>query len=83
MTTSVPFGLRDEALADRLSERLALVEGKLRETVATSDGLIERASRRSSARSRCATTTWPGNAGAASSRANTSVPSWALIPSAS
>ena len=45
MTTSVPFGLRDEALADRLSERLALVEGKLRETVATSDGLIERASR--------------------------------------
>lgn len=45
MTPTVPLPLRDEVLADRLAERLSLVEEKLRETVATSDGLIEQASR--------------------------------------
>ncbi len=45
MTTTVPLPLRDAALADRLAERLSLVEDKLRETVATSDGLIAQASR--------------------------------------
>ena len=45
MTPSVPLPLRDEALADRLAERLSLVEAKLRDTVASSDGLIEQASR--------------------------------------
>ena len=45
MTPTVPLPLRDEALADRLSQRLSLVEDKLRDTVATSDGLIEQASR--------------------------------------
>jgi heptaprenyl diphosphate synthase len=45
VTPSVPLPLRDEALADRLAERLALVEEKLRDTVASSDGLIEQASR--------------------------------------
>lgn len=41
----VAFALRDEALAARLSERLAVVEERLRDVVATSDGLIEQASR--------------------------------------
>lgn len=45
MTTSVPFGLRDEALAERLSYRLGQIEERLRDTVASSDGLIERTSR--------------------------------------
>jgi len=45
VTPTVPLPLRDEVLADRLAERLSLVEEKLRETVATSDGLIEQASR--------------------------------------
>jgi heptaprenyl diphosphate synthase len=45
VTPTVPLPLRDEVLADRLAERLSLVEQKLRETVATSDGLIEQASR--------------------------------------
>ena len=39
MTPSVPLPLRDEALADRLAERLSLVEAKLRDTVASSDGI--------------------------------------------
>ncbi len=39
------FALHDEALAARLSERLAAVEDKLRDVVAASDGLIESASR--------------------------------------
>ena len=45
MTPTVPLPLRDGVLAGRLADRLALVEQKLRETVSTSDGLIERASR--------------------------------------
>jgi heptaprenyl diphosphate synthase len=45
VTPTVSLPLRDEALADRLGQRLSLVEEKLRETVASSDGLIEQASR--------------------------------------
>ncbi len=45
MTTSVPFGLRDEAMAERLSYRLGQIEERLRDAVASSDGLIERTSR--------------------------------------
>lgn len=45
MTQPVSFALRDEALAARLSERLGVVEQRLRTAVATSDGLIESASR--------------------------------------
>ncbi len=45
MTPPAAFALRDEALAARLSQRLAVVEDTLRDVVATSDGLIESASR--------------------------------------
>jgi heptaprenyl diphosphate synthase len=45
VTPPVAFTLHDEALAARLAARLDVVEDRLREVVATSDGLIESASR--------------------------------------
>ena len=45
MTSPLAFALPDEALTARLSGRLDLVERRLRDVVASSDGLIEQASR--------------------------------------
>ncbi len=45
MTSSVAFALHDGALAARLSERMRAVEQRLHDVVATSDGLIDSASR--------------------------------------
>jgi heptaprenyl diphosphate synthase len=45
VTQPGPHPLRDDALAARLQVRLAVVEERLREVVATSDGLIESTSR--------------------------------------